>query len=83
MNLHRPISSFLTAVRIVTGWLVAAAVVIVVASPAQAQTPPPVDPRFGCDKTPDAPLADAGVPENIDFMKARLWVYRCKGGSRR
>ena len=80
MNFHRPISSFLAVVRIVAGWLMAAAVVTVAASAAQAQTAPPVDPRFGCDKRPDVPLADAGVPDNIEFFKARLWDYRCNGG---
>lgn len=79
MNFHRKISSFLTAVRIVTRWIVVAAVAIIVADAAQAQTVSPagVAPRLGCDQIAAPPPPDLSVPDNIDFFKKRLLYYRC------
>jgi hypothetical protein len=83
MHIDVPISSFIHAARIMTGWFAAAivtiSVTIVVAGTAQAQTPASVDPRLGCDQAPVAPPPDFSVPDNIDFFKKRLLYYRCTG----
>lgn len=79
MHIDAPISSFIHAARIMTGWFAVAVVTIVVAGAAQAQTAASVDPRLGCDQAQVAPPPDLSVADNIDFFKKRLLYYRCTG----
>jgi hypothetical protein len=79
MHIDAPISSFLHAARIMTGWFAVAVVTIVVAGAAQAQTAASVDPQLGCNQALVAPPPDLSVADNIDFFKKRLLYYRCTG----